>query len=149
MPEPGEEVEARAAVLGLDQRSDHVLQGVAAVEDPQVRPAGDPGLLPEPLDGRLALGPEHLLGAGGPGPDGQLRLAEAEPPGDRQIPGGLALVSEHGPETDPIMGPDGRGPVGAACGVLVEGAGAPDVRAAAVDLGVVNRRDLIAGLIEI
>ena len=42
------------------------------------------------------------------------------------------------------MGPDGGGPVGAAGGVLVEGAGAPDVGAGAVDLGVIDGRDMVA-----
>src|SRR6185369_7556597 len=42
-----------------------------------------------------------------------------------------------------VVGQDGGGPVGAACGVLVEGAGPPDVLAGAVDLGVVDGRDVV------
>ena len=42
------------------------------------------------------------------------------------------------------MGADGGGAIGATGGVLVEGAGPPDVRAAAMDLGVVDGRDVIA-----
>ena len=80
----------------------------------------------------------------GRGQPGQLRLAEVEPPGDGQEPGGPAGVLEQRPQGDPVVGPDGGGPVGAAGGVLVEGAGAPDVLAAAVDLGVVDGRDVVA-----
>jgi hypothetical protein len=40
--------------------------------------------------------------------------------------------------------PDGAGTIGAARGVLVEGAGAPDVLPGAVDLGVIDGRDVIA-----
>ena len=39
---------------------------------------------------------------------------------------------------------DGGGPIGAAGGVLVEGTGAPDVGAGAMDLGVIDGRDLVA-----
>nr|WP_244884947.1 hypothetical protein [Singulisphaera acidiphila] len=42
------------------------------------------------------------------------------------------------------MGPDGGRLVGAARGVLVEGAGAPDVRPGAMDLGVIDGRDVEA-----
>ena len=106
--------------------------------------AGDPGLFPEQLDGQFAFGPEGHRAALGTTPDGQLRLAEVEPPGDRQRPGGLAVVLQQCPECDPVMGPDGGGPVGAAGGVLVEGAGAPDVLARAMDLGVIDGRDPVA-----
>src|SRR3981081_1444005 len=40
--------------------------------------------------------------------------------------------------------PELTGPVGAACGILVEGAGAPDVLTGAVDLGVIDGRDVVA-----
>src|SRR5262249_46265438 len=43
-----------------------------------------------------------------------------------------------------VVWPHGGGPVGAAGGVLVKGAGAPDVGTAAVDLGVVHGRDAVA-----
>src|SRR5919107_1040270 len=81
---------------------------------------------------------------GGTPPGGQLRLAEIEPPGDGQEPGGLVSVLKQCPEDDPVVGTDGGGPVGAACGVLVEGAGAPDALAVAVDLGVIDGRDTVA-----
>src|SRR3954470_1402911 len=102
------------------------------------------GLLPDQFDGQLALGPEWLGVARGRGQPGQLTLAEVEPPGDRQIPGGSPVVPEQGPEADPVVGPHGGGPVGAAGGVLVEGAGAPDIRAVAMDLGVIGGPDVVA-----
>src|SRR5271157_1320363 len=98
----------------------------------------------------------------GPGPDRQLRLpevepagdrqeprglrgfAEVEPAGDRQEPRGLLGFVEQGAQDDPVVGADGGGPIGAAGGVLVEGTGAPDVGAGAVDLGVIDGRDLVA-----
>ena len=42
------------------------------------------------------------------------------------------------------MGADGGGPIGAAGGVLVEGTGPPNVGAGAMDLGVIDGRDLVA-----
>ena len=42
------------------------------------------------------------------------------------------------------MGADGGGAIGAAGGVLMEGAGAPDVGATAMDLGVIDGRDVVA-----
>src|SRR4029077_3360363 len=53
-------------------------------------------------------------------------------------------VLEQGPEHDPVMRPNGGGSVGAAGGVLVEGAGAPDIGAAAMNLGVINGREVVA-----
>src|SRR5436305_12826676 len=73
-----------------------------------------------------------------------MSLAEVEPPGDGQEPGGAAGILEQCPERHPVVGADGGGPVGAAGGVLVEGAGAPDIRAGAVDLGVIDGRDVVA-----
>ena len=96
------------------------------------------------LDGQLALGPERRGAAGFTGLGRQLRLAEVELAGDRQEPGGLGLFMEQGAEDHPVVGPDGAGPVGAAGGVLVEGAGPPDVRAGAMDLGVIDGRDPVA-----
>src|SRR5512135_1593792 len=144
MPQPREELDAGRPVLGCDQRPDHTLQREAPVDDAQVPDLEDPGLLPEQLDHQLALGVEHLLGAGEARPGGQLRLAEVEPPGQRQEPGGLAGVLEQRPDDDPVVRPHGGGPVRAAGGVLVEGAGAPDVVSRAVDLGVIARRDVVA-----
>ena len=139
-PQPGEDIDPGRAALGEDQRPDDALQRVAAVEDAQVLVAGgDPRLLAEQLDGQLALGPERQ---GALGPGRQLRLAEVEPAGDRQEPAGLVGLVEQGAEDDPVVGADGAGAVGAAGGVLVEGAGPPDVRAGAMDLGVVDGRDL-------
>ena len=73
-----------------------------------------------------------------------MRLAEVQPGGDGQEVGGLTLAGHERPEDDPVVGADGAGAVGAACGVLVEGAGAPDVLAVAVDLGVVAGPDGVA-----
>ena len=42
------------------------------------------------------------------------------------------------------MGADGGGEIGAAGGVLVEGTGARDVGAGAMDLGVIDGRDMVA-----
>ena len=99
------------------------------------------GLLAEQLDGQFALGPERHDAVG---PDRQLRLPEVEPAGDRQEPRGLVGFVEQGAEDDPVVGADGGGPVGAAGGVLVEGAGPPDVGAGAMHLGVVDGPDLVA-----
>ena len=81
---------------------------------------------------------------GRPGPTGNCDLPEVEPAGDGQEPGGLPGFVEQGPEDDPVVGPHGGGPIGAAGGVLVEGAGAPDVGAGAMDLGVIDGRDMVA-----
>ena len=144
VPQPRQELDPGLAVLGGDQWPDHAPQGIAAVDDAEVKPAEDPGLLPEQFDRQLALGPERLFRPGGPGPGGQLGLAEVEPPGDRQEPGGLIRVVEQGPEDPPVVGPDGGGPVRASGRVLVEGAGAPDVLARAVHLGVIDGVDVVA-----
>ena len=74
----------------------------------------------------------------------QLRLAEIEPAGDGEEPSGLIGVGQERPEDDPVVGSDGGGAVGAAGGVLVERAGAPDVGVAAMDLGVVDGPDMVA-----
>ena len=101
----------------------------------------DAGLLAEQRDGQLALGVEFHDAFG---PDWQLRLAEVEPAGDRQEPRGLLGFGEQGAQDDPVVGADGGGPIGAAGGVLVEGTGAPDVGAGAMDLGVIDGRDMVA-----
>ena len=144
VPQAGQEFDADRAVLGRHQRPDHTPEGIAAVDDRQVPPACDPGLLPKQFDGQLALGPERFPAARTRREPGQLTLAEIEPPGDRQEPGRPAGFIEQRPEHHPVMSPDGGRPVGTASGVLVEGAGAPDVLAAAVDLGVIDSRDVVA-----
>jgi hypothetical protein len=137
----GEELDPGRAVFGPDQRPDYALQGVTAVKHGQVLALGDAGLLAEQFDGQLALGPELHDAVR---PHWQLRLAEVEPAGDRQEPGRFVGFVEQGAQDDPVVGPDGAGPIGAAGGVLAEGAGAPDVGAGAMDLGVIDGRDLIA-----
>ena len=101
----------------------------------------DAGLLAEQRDGQFALGVEFQDTLGS---DRQLRLAEVEPAGDRQEPRGLLGFGEQGAEDHPVVGADGRGPIRAAGGVLVERAGAPDVRTGAMDLGVIDSRDMVA-----
>src|SRR5208282_4724012 len=59
-------------------------------------------------------------------------------------PGGLTGVVEQGPEHHPVVGPHGGSSIGTAGGIFVEGAGSPDVRAIAMDLGVIDGRDMIA-----
>ena len=140
-PQAGEEIDPGRAACRPDQRPDHALQGVAAVENGQVLALDDAGLLAEQLDGQFALGPEFHDAIGS---DWQLRLAEVEPAGDRQEPRGLLGFGEQGAQDDPVVGADGGGPIGAAGGVLVEGTGAPDVGAGAMDLGVIDGRDLVA-----
>src|SRR5271166_5424029 len=110
-PQAGEEIDPGRAACGQDQRPDHALQGVAAVENGQVLALDDAGLLAEQLDGQFALGPEFHDAVG---PDWQLRLAEVEPAGDRQEPRGLLGFVEQGAQDDPVVGADG---------VLVEGTG--------------------------
>src|SRR5208337_1436960 len=44
----------------------------------------------------------------------------------------------------PVVGAYGGGPIGAAGGVLVEGTGPPNVGAGAMDLGVIDGRDMVA-----
>ena len=70
-------IRARAA-CGQDQRPDHALQGVAAVENGQVLALDDAGLLAEQLDGQFTFGPEFHDAVG---PDWQLRQPEVEPAG--------------------------------------------------------------------
>ena len=117
-------------LLGQDQRPDQALQGGAAVENGPVLALDDAGLLAEQLDGQLALGPERHDAVG---PDRQLRRAEVEPTGDGQEPRGASGLGSKAPRTTQLW--RGRcGPVGAAGTGLVEGAGAPDVRAGAMTL---------------
>ena len=85
MPQSGEDLDPGRALLGHDQRPDHIPQGVAAVEDAQMGPLDDPGLLPEQSHGQLALGAEALGLPGGLGAFGELRLAEVEPTGDGRV----------------------------------------------------------------
>ena len=144
MPQPGQELDAAGTVLRQNQRPDHASQGEAAIEDGQVKPLDQPGLFPEQVHGQLALGAERFAAAGLPGPLGQLRFAEVKLAGERQEPGRLLGVLQQGAQDDPVVSPHGGGPVGAAGGVFVEGAGAPDVRAAAMDLGVIESRDMVA-----
>src|SRR5208283_5042022 len=140
-PQAGEEVDPGRAACGQDQRPDHALQGVAAVENGQVLALDDADLLAEQLDGQLALGPEFHDAVGS---DWQLRLPEVEPAGDRQEPRGLLGFGEQGAQDHPVVGADGGGPIGAAGGVLVEGTGPPNVGAGAMDLGVIDGRDMVA-----
>src|SRR5271166_5538185 len=140
-PQAGEEVDPGRAACGQDQRPDHALQGVAAVENAQVFARDDAGLLAEQRDGQFAFGLERHDAIG---PDRQLRLPEVEPAGDRQEPRGLLGLVEQGAQDHPVVGSDGGGPIGAAGGVLVEGTGSPNVGAGAMDLGVIDRRDLVA-----
>ncbi len=128
-------------ICGQDQRPDHALQGVAAVENGQVLALDDAGLLAEQLDSQFAFGPEFHDAVG---PDWQLRLSEVEPAGDRQEPCGLLGFGEQGAQDHPVVGADGGGPIGAAGGVLVEGTGSPNVGAGAMDLGVIDGRDIVA-----
>ena len=103
----------------------------------------DPGLFPEQRrptrtwSGTSPWGRRHRTGRG-------VATWEVEPPGDRQIPGRLAVAREQGPEADPVVSPNGGGPVGAASGVLMEGACAPDMFAGAMNLGAINGRDSVA-----
>src|SRR5271166_558220 len=137
----GEEVDPGRAACGQDQQPDHALQGVAAVENAQVFARDDADLLAEQLDGQFALGPERHDAVG---PGRQLRPAEVEPAGDRQEPRGLLGLVEQGAQDHPVVGADGGGPIGAAGGVLVEGASPPNVGAGAMDLGVIDGRDTVA-----
>ena len=101
----------------------------------------DPRLLAEQVDRQFALGPE---GHDALGPTRQLRSPEVKPPGDRQEPPRLIGLLEQGAADHPVVGADGTGPVGAAGGVLMEGAGPPDVGTGAMDLGVIDARDPVA-----
>ncbi len=71
-------------------------------------------------------------------------LPEIEPSRQGQAPGRLTGVVEQGPEHHPVVGPHGGCSIGTAGGIFVEGAGSPDVRAIAMDLGVIDGRDMIA-----
>src|SRR5262249_19463573 len=75
---------------------------------------------------------------------GQLGGAEVETAGGGQVPGRLLGDQQQRPEGDPVVGAHRGGAVGAAGRVLVEGAGAPDVLAGAMDLGVVGGPDVVA-----
>ena len=101
----------------------------------------DAGLLAEQLDGQLALGPECHDAVGS---DWQLRLPEVEPAGGRQEPRGLLGLVKQGAQDHPVVGANGGGSVGAAGAGLVERTGPPNVGAGAMDLGVVDGRDLVA-----
>src|SRR5262249_19837772 len=140
-PQAGEELDPGRAVLRQDQRPDYALQGVTAIEDAQVLARDDPRLLAEQVDRQFALGPERHDALR---PTRQLRLPEVEPPGDRQEPPRLVGLVEQGTADHPVVGADGTGPVGAAGGVLMEGAGPPDVGTGAMDLGVIDARDAVA-----
>ena len=97
VPQPGEEVDPRRAVLGQDQRPDDALQGEAAVEDGQMRPATI-----RACSRSSSTASSHLVrNSTVPSAPGrrQLRLAEVEPAGDGQEPGGLAGFVEQGPRT--------------------------------------------------
>src|SRR5439155_12287489 len=72
------------------------------------------------------------------------RLPEVKPAGQGQEPGRLVAIVQQGTDHDPVVGAHDRGAVGAAGGVLVEGAGTPDVGTAAVRLGIVDGVDVIA-----
>ena len=130
--------------LGLDQGPDHASEGVGPVKDPQVPPAGDPRLLPDQFHHQLTFGPENYGVIGVLGLKRQLGFPEVEPSRQGQAPGGLTGVVEQGPEHHPVVGPHGGSSIGTAGGIFVEGAGSPDVRAIAMDLGVIDGRDMIA-----
>ena len=134
----------REPSLWQNQGPDDASQGEAAIEDGQVKSLDQPGLFPEQVHGQLALGAERFAAAGLPRPLGQLRFAEVKLAGERQEPGRLLGLVEQGAQDNPVVSPHGGGPVGAAGGVFVEGAGAPDVRAAAMDFGVIESRDMVA-----
>src|SRR5262249_58923758 len=97
---------------------------------------------PGQIDDQLALGAED--DGRPPLGQGQLRLAEVEQAGHRQEGRGPLAVAAQGAGEDPVVGADGPGAVGAAAGVLAEGAGAPDVGTGAVYLGDVTGPDLDA-----
>src|SRR5579875_207074 len=71
-------------------------------------------------------------------------MAKVQPAGVRQEPSWLAGARQQRAEHDPVVSAYRRGAVGAAGGVLVVGAGAPDLLAGAMDLGVVASPDMIA-----
>ena len=125
--------------LGLDQGPDHASEGVGPVKDPQVPPAGDPRLLPDQFHHQLTFGPENYGVIGVLGLKRQLGFPEVEPSRQGQAPGGVTGVVEQGPEHHPVVGPHGGSSIGTAGGIFVEGAGSPDVRAIAMDLGVIRR----------
>src|SRR5260221_6968550 len=135
MPNPGQDVDERLIRLfGLDQGTHDAAKGETTVEDAQHLARAGLLVLATQLDQELALGAEEdgwsLFCRG------ELRLPEVQPSSDRQEVGGFAQVGQQGPQDDPVVCSDGAGAVGAAGAVLVKGAGAPDVFAVAVDLGV-------------
>src|SRR6202789_2043424 len=143
VPQARQHVHARRTVGRIDQRPQHVPQGVAAIDDQQMLARHGPRLLPPQFDHLLALGLErHGRTAAAPGV-GQLRLAEVEATGHRHEPGWLPRVVEQAAEDDPVVGAHRGGTVGTAGAVLVEGVGPPDVLAGAVDLGVVASPDVV------
>jgi len=90
---------------GRDQRPDHALESIAAVEGRQVTAV--PGVRAcsrSSPTGQFTLGPERLGAARGRGQPGQLALAEVEPPGDRQIPSRACRRSCVGPRGRPSYG---------------------------------------------
>jgi hypothetical protein len=132
VPQLGEKVDLGRAVLGTNQGPDHATQGIASVEDGQVSPTGDSCPLPDQLHSQCAIGPERLLRSSATTAHQQLTLTEIEPSIDRQKPGGLIGVVQQCPADNPVVCPDGGGPVRASGGVLMEGASAPDVLPGAV-----------------
>src|SRR6185369_17956934 len=111
-----------------------------AIEDRQVFAGEMLGLLSKQLDSELAFRAKDFLNRGG----GQLRLPKVQASGLRQEPSRLAAVVQEAAQDHPVVGTHGRGSVGTASGVFVEGAGAPDILAGAMHLGVIDGGDTIA-----
>ena len=129
--------------LGLDQGPDHASESVGPVKDPQVPPAGDPRLLPDQFHHQLTFGPENY------GVIGSWVEEATGISGSRAVPTGAGTRGvdrgcRAGPRAPPSCGPARWGSIGTAGGIFVEGAGSPDVRAIAMDLGVIDGRDMIA-----
>ena len=68
----------------------------------------------------------------------QLGFPEIEPSRQGQAPGRLTGVVEQGPRAPPSCGPARWVLDRDSGGIFVEGAGSPDVRAIAMDLGVID-----------
>ena len=98
-------------------------------------------LFAEQLDCLFALGPERHDAIRA---DRQLRLPEVELARDWQEPRGLLGFVEQGAQDHPVVGTNGGCPIGAAGGVLMKGTGPPNVGAGAIDLGVIDGRDMVA-----